>query len=237
MEWNLKTIRILLSTLFLLLYPAVFAEGHQEDVTILSTGTHSGERIELNFLPGPEYSMLMNKVLYKYTVYPQVALWLETEEGQFVGTIYVTRAVAEQNFSFAPGKGRPEALPVWSHLAKSETLDGISAATVENEESHVYYGKALSDNLEPGNYIIQLEINRSYDWNDVYTKKNSGVNGQPSVLYRTEVTIGDTVQSLELKPYGRGSVDGSNGEITPGLEGIDTALNLFSLLEVQYYPQ
>jgi hypothetical protein len=38
-------------------------------------------------------------------------------------------------------------------------------------------------------------------------------------------------------PLGIGSVDGSDGSIIPGLEGIDTALTLFAAMKVAYIPE
>lgn len=36
--------------------------------------------------------------------------------------------------------------------------------------------------FEDKEYLIKAEFNTSFDYNDFYTKKNSGVNGQPSVI-------------------------------------------------------
>lgn len=87
---------------------------------------------------------------------------------------------------------------------------------------------------QPGRYAIMLETNRSYDWNKTYTKKNSGVNGQPSIVYRAELDIGSGSRTAAFEPIGTGSVDGSDARIQLGLQGIDTALQLFSSLQVTY---
>lgn len=100
-------------------------------------------------------------------------------------------------------------------------------------QDFIYENAAISG-VQPGRYVIMLETNRSYDWNKTYTKKNSGVNGQPSIIYRAELTIGSGLMTASFEPIGTGSVDGSDSRIHSGLHGIDTALQLFSSLHVTY---
>ena len=79
-----------------------------------------------------------------------------------------------------------------------------------------------------------LETNRSYDWNGRYAKENAGVSGQPSVIYRAELTIGGDRTEARFVAVGTGSVDGSDGTVRTGLDGLDTALELFSSMKVSY---
>jgi hypothetical protein len=176
----------------------------------------------------------MRVLWYEYTVWPQVAVWLETPEGDYVDTLYVTEVIVSGRYQAAPKAGRPEALPVWSHLAKGP-IDAVSSPTTVG--APIRYGNGRAARLPAGKYVVMLETNRSYDWNASYTKKNSGVNGQPSLLYRAELELGGGRSEARFEPYGRGSVDGSDGERRLGLEGIDTALRLFSELGVSYLPE
>lgn len=191
----------------------------------------AGPRIELKLTPGPFYEYEMHTLFAHYTVRPQVAVWIETLDGTYIGTIYATEAAVTGKFKMAPKKGRPEALPIWSGR-KTGNIDAISAPTRAGEKT-IYESAAISG-LQPGRYVIMLETNRSYDWNKTYTKKNSGVNGQPSVIYRAEIDIGSGAGTASLEPIGTGSVDGSDSKIRWGLHGIDTALQLFSSLQVTY---
>ncbi|MFP4362511.1 MAG: hypothetical protein ACLFR1_01445 [Spirochaetia bacterium] len=212
-----------------------FAGGGQEGPERPRDQGATGERIEIHLEPGPHYSKRVNAFLFfGYTVYPQVAVWIQTQDSEYIQTLYVTQAAAEGNYSFAPEEGRPEALPVWSGI-QEQNIDAVSSAT--STDTAVSYGSSLVSQLEPGTYLIKLETNRSYDWNETYTEENSGVNGQPSLIYQAELTIGRGEDTAEFDLIGTGSVDGSGSVIHSGLDGIDTALGLFSVMEVRYIPE
>lgn len=214
--------------------------GGPEQATGPRPGAQSGTRFELSLEPGPEYAKDMKVFLFKYTVWPQVAVWLETTDGTFVDTLYVTELGVTKDYRAAPKEGRPEALPVWSALMQAavdgvDGVDGVSSPTTVG--STVEYGNDLAARLPAGTYVVKLETNRSYDWNSTYTKDNAGVNGQPSLIYAAALTIGGAAQETEFLPIGTGSVDGSDGDMRPGLDGIDTALQLFASMKVAYIPE
>ena len=188
----------------------------------------------LDIVPGPEYSASTSLLLFiKIPLYPQIACWIETPDGQFVDTVYVTSKGAKKSFFSAPASGRPEALPVWYHLQSkaASSIDAVSSATAASASEHkAKFGASLA----PGRYQVFLEVNRSYDYNATYTKANSGVNGQPSVIYRAELTVGKDPNSASFIPIGTGSVDGSSGGVAPGLDGITTALKIIKDAEIRY---
>jgi len=196
-----------------------------------SVGTQEGPRLVLNLEPGPHYAKTVGTFPARYTVQPQVAVWLENEEGEYLDTVYVTARSEKGNWRMAPKEGRPEALPVWTHL-KQGSVDAVSSATTTAES--VTYGNGIAARLPAGTYVIKLETNRSYDWNGRYSKENAGVSGQPSLIYQAEITIGAERAEVRFNPIGTGSMDGADGQIRPGLEGIDTALELFSSMTVSY---
>jgi hypothetical protein len=185
---------------FFLLGTMLFSNGEGEPLPEPYIGAETGARIQLHLEPGPDYSLEVNRVVFSYTVWPQVAVWLETPQGEFLETIYVTQVVVDQDFTAAPKEGRPEALPVWTHLAGGENVDAVTSATTVGED--VRFGNSIAQRLEPGRYIVKLETNRSYDWNEVYTKKVSGVNGQPSVVYQAELLVGEEEQRASFRPMG-----------------------------------
>lgn len=196
-----------------------------------SPGTESGPRFVLNLEPGPRYAETVGSFPGRYTVQPQVAVWLETREGKFIDTIYVTKRGESGDWRMAPKEGRPEALPVWSRR-KQGSADAVSSAT--STDAAVTYGNGIAAALPAGTYVVMLETNRSYDWNGRYTKDNAGVSGQPSLIYRAELTIGGDRTEARFVPVGTGSVDGSDGIVRIGLDGIDTALELFASMKVAY---
>jgi hypothetical protein len=74
-------------------------------------------------------------------------------------------------------------------------------------------------------YNVYLEINHSFDYNDYWTETNSGVNGQPSLLYHAKFTAGEPCHK-QLVLTGHGSVDASNGSIVTELDSFTTALTI-----------
>lgn len=65
-------------------------------------------------------------------------------------------------------------------VATFENIDVVSSATTL--EDSVNYGSGMAAGLEPGTYILKLEANRSYDWNDTYTKKQRSQRATVSCL-------------------------------------------------------
>jgi hypothetical protein len=93
---------------------------------------------------------------------------------------------------------------------------------------------SLAGSLRSWTYIAKLEVNRSYDYNDRYTRDSSGVDGQPSLIYECELEIGAVPSKAVFKPIGTGSLDGSAGRIRAELEGLTTALQLLECAELSY---
>ena len=189
-----------------------------------------GPRFSLELSPGTNYKTTTGWFLFKVPVYPQVAAWVETMDGTYLGTIYVTGKAEKNGWISAPAAGRPEALPVWNSLKQGE-LDSVSAATSAGETVR---SSSLAASLPAGDYVVKLETNRSYDYNATYTTATSGVCGQPSIVYRAFLAVGRGPAQASFEPIGTGSLDGSDGAIHAGLQGIDTALSLFSRMVVEY---
>jgi hypothetical protein len=190
-------------------------------------------RFTVRVTPGPDYAATTSILFFiKVPLHPQIACWLETQDGKYVGTLYVTAKGAKKNFFSAPA-GRPEALPVRYHLQGSQgpAADAVSGATSGGRAEHV---AQLPTPLAPGRYVAFLEVNRSYDYNERFTKKNSGVNGQPSIIYRAEIEVGKDGSKAVFSPVGMGSDDGADGRIQPGLDGITTAIKLIDTAEIEY---
>ncbi len=197
------------------------------------TARIQGRHFTLHLVPGPEYRFASGWFIFSVPIYPQVACWIETPQGDYVDTIYVTAKGARKTWVSAPPGGRPESLPVWFHLQKkrSDAADTISGPTPRGATTQ---DSGLAAALPSGTYVVKLEINRSYDYDERYTRANSGVNGQPSLIYECRITVGQGPSEGIFKPIGTGSVDGSDGNIRPGLEGITTALKLLDSAAISY---
>ena len=153
---------------------------------------------------------------------PQLVAWIEDVNGNFISTVFITEKSSKKTFN------RPEALPVWRHKKNSskKDVDAVSGATSKMP----YNGNINNDLLVNGQeYKVFLEINNSFDYNDFWTDGNSGVNGQPSLIYSGKFIAGqgDRIEIIN-NPIGYGSVDGSNGNITNGTDNLTTALTIIN---------
>ena len=182
--------------------------------------------ITLSIQPGERWQRIMKILFFSLKRAPQLAVWIEDDNGNFVSTILVTDRSASNNWISAPREGRPESLPVWNYRRQTASSpDNVDVVSSASPLGSVVVG--IEDNmLIKGNtYNVYLEINHSYDYNNFWTERNSGVNGQPSLIYHAQFTMGEP-DNLQLVPIGHGSVDGSCGNITLGLEHITTALSI-----------
>jgi hypothetical protein len=189
------------------------------------TGTPSN--MELVVEPGANWISKMKILLFIYkNNNPQLASWIEDNEGNYILTITISEKSAREKWISAPKEGRPEALPVWSYRQQNSTvtnaLDTVTSATIKGS----FEAGINRDLLITGNtYSVFLEVNHSYDYNNYWTKNNSGVNGQPSLIYHAQFVAGQQGE-ISLVPIGHGSVDGSDENIIRELENFTTALSI-----------
>jgi hypothetical protein len=218
------SVQISVAALAIVLASAVIGETQ---ANLITTGAFT-----LKVVPGSQYNVHKRFLLFfRISLCPQLACWIENSDGEYVGTIYVTADGAKNNFAFAPRGGRPEALPVWSHrkIGKAAVTDAVSTAT-----SRTPTERSTILSMPPGRYRAFIEVNRSFDYNETYTRANSRVNGQPSIVYQAEINVGMGASVAKFVPIGVGSVDGSDGNIRPGLAGITTALSIIKDAEIDY---
>ena len=171
---------------------------------------------------------------------PQFSVWLEDSNGNFIRTLYVTERASHKSWIMSPKEGRPESLPVWYHASKHESsktkkhndndtqLDAVTSATPKG-------GIIFNAEIEDKEYLIKAEFNTSFDYNDFYTKKNSGVNGQPSVIYSAKIPADFNKESDEIKLSfeGCGSIDGSDGKVHPDASKLTTATEIIKLIAIK----
>lgn len=173
---------------------------------------------------------------WKQKMDPQAAIWLEDSNGNFIKTLYVTGKASKKNWIFGPKEGRPESLPVWyfasgtdSQMPQKKTkgkteLDAVTSATPKG-------GMIFKAEIPDTDCVIKAEFNTSFDYNKTYTKKTSGVNGQPSVIYSAEISK-DAKEEITLEFLGTGSLDGSDGSISKNTEGLTTAKNIVRIVTI-----
>src|SRR5215510_6477387 len=73
------------------------------------------DAMELIVEPGEHWLGKMKVFIFSVKKTPQMAAWIEDENGQYIATITVTSRSAQNSWRSAPKEGRPEALPVWNH--------------------------------------------------------------------------------------------------------------------------
>ncbi|MGP1459462.1 MAG: DUF2271 domain-containing protein [Treponema sp.] len=170
---------------------------------------------------------------WKAKMNPQCAVWLEDAGGNYVRTLYVTQRASKRNWLFSPKEGRPESLPVWYHAAhygsvKSAADNGeVDAVTSATPKAGIAFTADIGDK----DCIIKAEFNTSFDYNDFYTKKNSGVNGQPSVVYEAKIPQG-MEGAITLSLAGCGSETGSDGKIYGDISHLTTAKSIVGKIAV-----
>jgi len=180
--------------------------------------------IELTIEVGEHWYRKMKMFIFSVKKTPQLAVWIENDQGNYVSTITATSKSVKNNWISAPKEGRPEALPVWNHKRRNSTeeIDIVSSATPKSTVDIQIDNDSLTSGQE---YNVYLEVNHSFDYNEHWTANDSGVNGQPSVIYHAKFIAG-TSSRIKLNPIGHGSVDGSNGNIVYELDSFTTALTI-----------
>lgn len=151
------------------------------------------EKISVAVNPGEAYSKRA----------PQIAVWVENSDGTYVDTLFVTKKASGNKWIGSPKDGRPESLPDW-YRAKGQnpavkiSKDDLDATTSATPKKGIVISKDLE--LEKGKtYVFKCQANQSFDYNEYYTKKNSGVDGQPAVLYAGEMIPDGTEKEIKLE--------------------------------------
>jgi hypothetical protein len=192
--------------------------------------------IEIQFsLNKNAYPRLMG---FLKTCYPQIAIWTKETDSTFEKTIFVTEKGAHKDWTFA--ESRPSATPVWSGVRNREQqldIDGISGATPSGETHTVIW--PIPKRLVDKKIDIFIEANVSFDYNEHYTddgktESNTGVNGQPSLIWKSKIELNeqDSVHTPIL--VGHGHVNGKDDQIHDNLEKVTTAKQLFNYIKIKY---
>lgn len=181
--------------------------------------------------------------------HPLMAVWVETEQGDFVETLFVAESIGKGVFKHAdrstgkwmPGSiQRPSALPYWGHKRGKKNTAGNYLPDVENPEPDAVTGPTPKGDFELQFNLsncpvdrckVLMEINQSWDWNEYYTNSRSDdahyrASAQPSVIYEVLIDPHKVPDTLELKPVGRGHESGSDGTLYTDLNTLTTALQI-----------
>ncbi|WP_156809968.1 hypothetical protein [Spirochaeta africana] len=186
-------------------------------------------RVTVVIEPGSSYRTTKWFGIFPVRLTPQMAVWIETAEGEMANVVYSSQSTVENRWRGADE--RSEALPVFN--SRRGTVDAVGSATPRGD-STINLNEMIS--FQPGTYSIYAEVNKSFDYNDAYPEERTGVNGQPSLIYKAviEITNARRSQHIRLTPFGTGAVDGADGAIRPGLQELTTALDILDSIEVHF---
>lgn len=208
-----------------------------KDSVINLQGNKTGKSTNINIYKGKNYlhDFKVNSLI-KIKTAPQMVIWIEDSQGNYIETLYATSKIINQNWSKAPSdkeqKGqiqRKEALPYWNHKRGNAVIapDTVTSATPKDNST---INTKLSTTKDE--YVILAEINMSTDFNEYYTKDSKfgdanysgGENGsgQPAIVYSATIDTANH-KTYELVPIGHSSSDGSDGKLYNNMTKLTTA--------------
>ena len=160
------------------------------------------------------------------TATPTYAIWIEDLDGKYIGTYYVTDKVYKwtRNSGDNPPE-RIEALPYWWHKQRGALLtDAVTAATPK-------YDLTIKNKINhcPEKFVMKMEVNNSFDYNEYYTKDG----GQPALVYSAVVDVSQPSREYEMNLVGRSSPDGSDGGLYSNLFTVTTARQIVDQIIVK----
>ncbi|MFH1852768.1 MAG: hypothetical protein ABIA75_10515 [Candidatus Neomarinimicrobiota bacterium] len=181
-----------------------------------------------------------------------LGIWLEQPAGEFVETVFVSNKLGQKGLANRGGaiddkKGgsRISSLPVWAYHRgidygngnfnppKDRPLpDAVSGATPRAGEFTWSYRPETA--LPYGKYYYFVEVNKSFDNNDQHNY--SWYRGQPSVIWRGELILGEQSSVTAAAIIGHGHPAGADGSINPDIATLTSALDLIHAVNVTIIP-
>ena len=149
------------------------------------------EIVEMNI--GGEIQLTLDLLRAEHYWHPQMAVWIEDVEGNYIETLFVSKATAKglffggrskENFkSFDEKKDakgdyrRVNALPVWSHKKGKVYADGMYVPPSNDPMPDAITGATITDNFKLlsstkslSKFHIRIEINVAFDDNEFYSE-------------------------------------------------------------------
>ena len=208
-----------------------------EELTTLAEATGKALTIEVT---AGEYWENSFKVALVKTIKttPQIAIWIEDANGQYLDSLYVTEKFAKQTWTRKDDLTfRPESLPYWMHkraaagqqppTRTAPLTDAVTGASPKT--GFTLQTKAVTDLTD---IVVLIELNSSYDENDAFPNKAkegaanyNGVSGQPAVVYAAHVNLSQP-GAYPFELLGHSSPSGADGQLFSDTSTLTTALKI-----------
>lgn len=181
---------------------------------------------------------------------PQIAMWIEDLDGNFLSTIYVSEKLAKQSWTAAGGNRRKESLPCWSYAQGKQYADGLYLPTKDEPLPDAITGAtpkgSFTTNIQMDEdiklFVIKCEFNHSVDFNKFYPKdaKEGDSNysggkmgsGQPAIVYQVMIDLNNKQREFKGELIGHSSPDGSDGKVYSDTSQLTTALDIIKSITV-----
>ncbi len=174
---------------------------------------------------------------------PQIAIWLEDKDGNYLSTIYVSHKAGTNSWQSNGGDPRKEALPYWNHkrMPAPDQSDGTTGATTRQPVPDAVTGATPKGSFDirmlPNkgfeNFLVKAEFNHSEDWNEYYPKSAkkgdpdySADSGQPAIVYEAVINMTSEQKEYRAQLIGHSSPDGTDGKLYTDLSKLTTAKNI-----------
>jgi hypothetical protein len=219
--------------------------------TIVLDSHGDGPTLSIDLKAGPSFRVFDPELGFDMT--PQIAIWVEDEEGRYVETLYVTHSEAKSDYwPVHDGQivRRPEALPVWGHARGVKSDDGVfaptsaaplpDAITAASPLESAYFVTPARTALS--RFVLLVEVSNASDFNDYYGRKSfpddpvysgDGYPAQPSAVYRGVVDTASSARFVILDLAGHGHVSGRDGKIDPDVSHMTTGLQIVDRILVE----
>lgn len=216
---------------------------------ITSNNLGNGKVLEITFHKGKSHN------------HPSFVFWLESLDGEYLQTLFVTKAIGQGVFEYGDKSGgswkpgevrRPAALPYWAHKRGILSEDGSLVPTPRSSIPDAYSGATpkgsfklgtRSDNDLKGKVKLMFEINQTWDWNEYWNNNkypdnmNYKTSCQPALVYSAIIDFDDLNKEILLKPIGHSHYSGEDGSLTTDLQTITSALFITKEIKVQVVDQ
>jgi len=163
----------------------------QKAITKKELNISNYEIVEMN--TSNDIQLTIDVLRSEYYWHPQMAIWIEDEHGNYLETLFVSKATArglffggrskynfkdfDENNDASGDYRRVNALPVWSHKRGVEYVDGLYVPTNNHPLPDAITGATIIDNFqllssveELSKFKLKIEINVAFDDNEFYSE-------------------------------------------------------------------